>query len=632
VTTGPSLLPARLPRRQWRPYSNATARLLRARACRPGAEPVPPCYRTPELYLTPEPNVRTINTRTAERGCQSTVSPVEKWTGEYTRALREALRMTVREFAEHLGVTDRTVSKWEAPYASGNFRPETQQILDTALRAAPEEVRERFDVTASNLRVERPLLLAVLVARDEHTHEEIVQGYNDCARAHDEDAALSPRTFRRWLRGDVQTQPRPAQRRVARLYWGYPMSQLLEPAPSDLSTVDRSIVDNETPTPADLTVDRSIQHFEIPYADPSMALSGQLLGEEMPTNRREVIHLGGAAMAGAFIERLWSEPAKLRMAMDRGSVGSTWLAGLIRDANDLSVRVVQAPPATLVGEALAAFRDIRKAVSAKQSLAMQRELTRCAALFATVLGEILFNEGQFHIARRWYDTARTAAIEAGDQYHADIALAGGTYLAMYTPDPKLVLDSVTPRLAARYTSSPAIAWLWAFSAKAHAMLGERHEFERAMSRATQALEDSPPDLVRPGILSFRPEKLAFYEARGWIELNDADAAASAASRAIMLYDFSETTEPALVRFEQASALAKAGELSEACQIATNALLDQRTYHGVTVRARAGEFDRLLGSTSGTEVREWREVLATVRTPQLILGAGPGEKSRSDDER
>src|SRR5512142_3462551 len=74
-------------------------------------------------------------------------------------------------------------------------------------------------------------LLAVLVGRDEHTHAKIVERFEKCARDNDEDATLSVRTLRRWMTGQVMTEPRPSQRRVARLFWGYPMSELLAPAP-----------------------------------------------------------------------------------------------------------------------------------------------------------------------------------------------------------------------------------------------------------------------------------------------------------------------------------------------------------------------------------------------------------------
>ena len=41
------------------------------------------------------------------------VPAVRLWTGREARALRAALRLSVRAFAEHLGVAARTVSKWE---------------------------------------------------------------------------------------------------------------------------------------------------------------------------------------------------------------------------------------------------------------------------------------------------------------------------------------------------------------------------------------------------------------------------------------------------------------------------------------------------------------------------------------
>ncbi|MBI1759109.1 MAG: hypothetical protein HYR62_07780 [Actinobacteria bacterium] len=232
-------------------------------------------------------------------------------------------------------------------------------------------------------------------------------------------------------------------------------------------------------------------------------------------------------------------------------------------------------------------------------------------MFATVLGEILFNVGQFALARQWYGIALRSANEADDQYLADIALAGSTYLPMYTPDPRAVLSNVMPRLDSRHAPSPAIAWLWGFRAKAHAMLGETCAFRKSIEHAQQALDRSPPDLMQPGIFSFLPERLAFYEARGWVELNNADAASIAAERATSMYDFTETTEPALVRFEQASAFVQEGELLEACRIASTALLDPRTYLSFTVVTRAREFDRLIGSSQSESVRDWRDVLGTL---------------------
>lgn len=71
---------------------------------------------------------------------------VSKWSGRETRALREAKRMSLREFAAYLGVSDRTISKWEAGADRIRPRPESQAILDTVLQRASDDVRAHFDL------------------------------------------------------------------------------------------------------------------------------------------------------------------------------------------------------------------------------------------------------------------------------------------------------------------------------------------------------------------------------------------------------------------------------------------------------------------------------------------------------
>jgi formylglycine-generating enzyme required for sulfatase activity len=72
------------------------------------------------------------------------VSTVPLWSGREVRALREARRMSVREFAAHLGVSDRMVSKWEAGGEGIRPRPLNQSALDTSLALADADVKTRF--------------------------------------------------------------------------------------------------------------------------------------------------------------------------------------------------------------------------------------------------------------------------------------------------------------------------------------------------------------------------------------------------------------------------------------------------------------------------------------------------------
>ncbi|MGW7452498.1 helix-turn-helix domain-containing protein [Streptomyces sp. NPDC054787] len=77
------------------------------------------------------------------------MATVHHWTGLEARALRLALRMSVRSFACHLGVGIRTISKWEKLRAATEPRQDTQAILDTALARADAAAHLRFETFLS---------------------------------------------------------------------------------------------------------------------------------------------------------------------------------------------------------------------------------------------------------------------------------------------------------------------------------------------------------------------------------------------------------------------------------------------------------------------------------------------------
>ena len=84
---------------------------------------------------------------------------VRKWTGRESHALREAMRLSQRDFADQLGVTGRTIWKWEAGGAEIVPRPDSQAILDTKLRQVSDEVRVRFEsiIDGDKAKIEKPV-------------------------------------------------------------------------------------------------------------------------------------------------------------------------------------------------------------------------------------------------------------------------------------------------------------------------------------------------------------------------------------------------------------------------------------------------------------------------------------------
>ncbi len=72
------------------------------------------------------------------------MNPVEQWSVREARALRRAMRLSIRDFAELLGVNPRSISKWESTEVC--LRPETQAILDTAHARTSDDIKARFEL------------------------------------------------------------------------------------------------------------------------------------------------------------------------------------------------------------------------------------------------------------------------------------------------------------------------------------------------------------------------------------------------------------------------------------------------------------------------------------------------------
>jgi transcriptional regulator with XRE-family HTH domain/tetratricopeptide (TPR) repeat protein len=78
------------------------------------------------------------------KGVRWPMTTVDRWTGHEAKLLRQALRLSVRDFAARLGIGVRTVNKWEARLADITPLPHMQEVLDTALARASDGAKTRF--------------------------------------------------------------------------------------------------------------------------------------------------------------------------------------------------------------------------------------------------------------------------------------------------------------------------------------------------------------------------------------------------------------------------------------------------------------------------------------------------------
>jgi DNA-binding transcriptional regulator YiaG len=68
---------------------------------------------------------------------------IASWTGGEADTLRQALRMTNESFADHLGISARTVANWRKHH---DIIPQSgmQEVLDATLERAPDRVKAQF--------------------------------------------------------------------------------------------------------------------------------------------------------------------------------------------------------------------------------------------------------------------------------------------------------------------------------------------------------------------------------------------------------------------------------------------------------------------------------------------------------
>jgi len=125
---------------------------------------------------------------------------VHEWTGLEARALRHALRLSVRAFAEHLGVAVNTVSKWEKLLTATKPQPDSQAILDTALAQADSSTSQRFErllIEQGSESKRRPRTAPAVTAAEYETWTDDVERAVVCLSRQDFGFASS--LLERWL-------------------------------------------------------------------------------------------------------------------------------------------------------------------------------------------------------------------------------------------------------------------------------------------------------------------------------------------------------------------------------------------------------------------------------------------------
>jgi hypothetical protein len=345
-------------------------------------------------------------------------------------------------------------------------------------------------------------LLAMLVAASESTYEEIVDRFHKTARDSGEDATLSVRTLRRWVRGEVQTEPRPAQRRVARLLWGHSMEQLLGPAgavellmPGSASDLESFRSDRLT---TDAESDRSANSLE----------------------RQVAMAARRAADFTSFAE------------VD--NIGPEAISQLRDDISILATDYITEPLPSIMSDLLGAQETIFRLLEGKQKPTLTRELYVLAGVVSGMIAKASQDVGRL---REAMTHARTLYVCADNADHPGLrAWARGlqSLIAYWGGRPQEAVRYARAGgdIADGLTGTVA-AWLPALEARAYAIMSEAAEATRALNVADECRDmHAPDDLDRlGGLFTFPAAKHSYYAAGTYVCLDGHTAQAESAALA-----------------------------------------------------------------------------------------------------
>jgi hypothetical protein len=371
---------------------------------------------------------------------------------------------------------------------------------------------------------QQPNLLALLVSSDERTHTEIVERFERLAREQGEDATLSLRTLRRWIAGEVRTEPRPSQRRVARLFWGYSMSDLLSPPRSAALG----------PTAASARPEAGIALIQ------STALTPDDIGT--PTDERG----RSATTVERQVAMATRRAARFGTFAEIDNVGPEGIAQLQDDVVHLANAYIIDPLSSIMGDLVDEQETIFRLLEGRQKPTLGRDLYMLAGVVSGLIAKASQDLGRFHDAMTH---ARTLYVCADNADHPGLrAWARGlqSLIAYWAGRPQEAVRYARSGtdLAQGVTGSVA-TWLPALEARAWALMNNGDEASQALGRATDRRAAHRADELDAigGLLSFPLAKQRYYAAGTYVSLDTQDDRERAESEAMAALDLYEQGRP-----------------------------------------------------------------------------------------
>ncbi len=294
--------------------------------------------------------------------------------------------------------------------------------------------------------------------------------------------------------------------------------------------------------------------------------------EEDETDRRRFLQ-GVGGLTGALMTATYAESVELDRHLEASDVGPATPEQLDRTVERLGREYLSRPLPELVPEIRGWRQYVVGLLNGKHTLAQQQHLYQAAGWLSDLLGIAAFALGHNSTAEGHLATALHLAREVDHNNLAARVHVLQATMATYADQPQQAVAYAQAGQELAPVGSAAESSLLAQEAKAHARMGDLHNFERAMGLATESF-DQMTEQPTSSIFSVTAPDFSYYAGTSYLWLQQPRRAREQAQEAIGLCDAAPAGYPVarvVARIDLATALVQLGELDEACAVGTEAL-------------------------------------------------------------
>jgi transcriptional regulator with XRE-family HTH domain len=191
--------------------------------------------------------------------------------------------------------------------------------------------------------------------------------------------------------------------------------------------------------------------------------------------------------------------------------------------------------ASMHQDALFYLTSISKLLTHPLGTRVQQRLCILAGETAQLLGDICFHQGQKDSAKRYYDTAMRAAIDANNKTLHAVILGRKCLLSLYDGkrEDAFPLLQQAEHLASYGATNCIRAWLFALKAEAFSVVGNKSECDKALQQSRTSLQGSQEGfstatfMLEPEYAPFNEQRLLGYAGACFTRLRQPQEAQSA---------------------------------------------------------------------------------------------------------